>query len=236
MVKNLIIQKSRREGLLYQNLIGIDSWVKSHVLSFPNWLSRKRKIQAYFKNNPVRKIQFGAGATALKGFLNTDLMGEIPVDITTELPFGDDSVDLFYSNHLVEHILNRDFEIFLKETFRCLKPGGIHIVATPSLEKLVRLLYEPGHEEDRGFLLNYHAEVMGEELDAAHFLNRFMHLNYGHKFLYDVSSLKRLAMRFGYSKAEVIENRSLPDDSLQEYVSSKDRSWDLETETLTLTK
>lgn len=74
------------------------------------------------------KVHFGAGsgtfgeaeATSLNSFLNTDILGDVPIDITRKFPFDDGTVDVIFSSHLVEHIYHRQFKKYLQDTFRIL--------------------------------------------------------------------------------------------------------------------
>lgn len=73
---------------------------------------------------------------------NLDLVrcpGVEPFDLRHPLPFPEDSFDVVYSSHVLEHLPPDDGERFLREQFRVLKPGGICRVAVPDLEKICRL-------------------------------------------------------------------------------------------------
>jgi SAM-dependent methyltransferase len=64
------------------------------------------------------------------------LPGNIMVhNVADGVPFDSDSVDVVYHSHMLEH-LDRDIaEKFLMEVKRVLKPGGIHRIVVPDLEK-----------------------------------------------------------------------------------------------------
>jgi SAM-dependent methyltransferase len=155
-MRNYLIKRTQREGLVYSSVILLKYHI-AKLLNVKNFLSRKYKISRYLKIHPVVKVHFGAGSgrfgeaevTRLNGFLNTDILGEIPIDITRKLPFNDGAVDVIFSSHLVEHIYHRHFKKYLHQTLRILKKDGQHIIATPSLEKLCMSLYcsESGNKE-----------------------------------------------------------------------------------------
>jgi len=113
---------------------------------------------------PPIKLHFGCGPRILKGFINFDRAFEpyeaylqyygdthypaairgtradlIEGDFTqAPLPFADNSVDVVYHEDFLEHISQRDQILFLAETLRVLKPGGVHRVNTPNLASSMR--------------------------------------------------------------------------------------------------
>lgn len=74
-------------------------------------------------------------------------------DLSKGIPFGSGSVDVVYHSHVLEH-LDRDVAaIFLTEVKRVLKPGGIHRIVVPDLEKicadyLAHISYCDRHHEE----------------------------------------------------------------------------------------
>jgi predicted SAM-dependent methyltransferase len=60
------------------------------------------------------------------------------VDIRDGLPFPNESFDVVYHSHLIEHLTLPEAKRFLKEACRVLKKGGLTRIATPDLEKIGR--------------------------------------------------------------------------------------------------
>ena len=54
------------------------------------------------------------------------------------IPFASDSVDVVYHSHLLEHLEKNVAEKFLAEAKRVMKPGGIHRIVVPDLEKICK--------------------------------------------------------------------------------------------------
>jgi ubiquinone/menaquinone biosynthesis C-methylase UbiE len=50
----------------------------------------------------------------------------------TMMPFADSSIDVITSSELIEHLDNREKELFIKESERSLKDGGIIIMMAPN--------------------------------------------------------------------------------------------------------
>lgn len=55
------------------------------------------------------------------------------------IPFNDNSFDVVYHSHVLEHFTKDDGVKFIKECFRVLKKGGTIRIALPNLEKSIRL-------------------------------------------------------------------------------------------------
>jgi SAM-dependent methyltransferase len=58
-------------------------------------------------------------------------------DIGGQWPFENDFADLTISNAVFEH-LNGTHKLFLQETFRVLKPGGIFFMSTPNIASILK--------------------------------------------------------------------------------------------------
>lgn len=108
------------------------------------------KLQAkkYYCSPEKTCINVGSGDWEANGWLNLDYPTEwyngiqskhkiIPFDIRQDkIPFPNNSVDLIYCSHVIEHIENIHIENFFKETYRVLKTGGGIRIATPDAEFL----------------------------------------------------------------------------------------------------
>lgn len=68
----------------------------------------------------MRKVQFGCGANRLDGWENYDY----EVDITKPLPFENESVDVIFTEHCVEHITVPEAFSFFEECFRILRKSN----------------------------------------------------------------------------------------------------------------
>lgn len=197
---------------------------------------RSRNITNYLNSHSVRKLHFGAGPIELEGFLNTDLFGKVPVDITRRLPFEDETIDLIYSNHVVEHITKEDFKYFLQESLRILKKNGVNIMSMPSIQKVSTLLFAKNQDLMEPLKKHFTENFMEEDLfTPSEYLNLIMR-GFDHKFLYDFQLIDHLAAKAGYSSVTLIDNSILLDPTLTDYSKKCPESWELETETFVLTK
>ena len=88
------------------------------------------------------KIHLGCGYRRLDGFVHVDPdPGRNPdyVGSANNLPFDDDSVELIYFSHGLEHVKKQDVEAVVLEFKRVLCPGGTLRLSVPDFEALADL-------------------------------------------------------------------------------------------------
>jgi predicted SAM-dependent methyltransferase len=74
-------------------------------------------------------------------WLNADFTvhtpGILATDLRKKMPFSNDTFDLVYHSHVLEHLTCIDAEHFLYECYRILRPGGIIRIVVPDLENII---------------------------------------------------------------------------------------------------
>jgi SAM-dependent methyltransferase len=96
----------------------------------------------------MKKINIGAGRTHIPGFINVDIAShaDVQIDLNKEaLPFEDNSVDLVFSYHTLEHLDNYLFA--LSEIHRVLKHNGIFLLGVPYVTLTKFNLVNPYHKQ-----------------------------------------------------------------------------------------
>lgn len=94
---------------------------------------QKNLLERYSKNSDV-VVNYGSGPRILCGrhdIINVDLFAFDEVDVASDtlLPFKPETVDLFLSSAVLEHMPNPRMAV--SEMFRCLKPQGELLVFVP---------------------------------------------------------------------------------------------------------
>lgn len=110
------------------------------------------------------KINLGCGSNVLAGWHNHDW----DVDITKHLPWENDSADMIFIEHCLEHVTGPEGFRFMKEAHRVLKPTGVLRICVPQLAKVANakkadLIVNHGH------LMVYCHENLTLMLEAAGF-------------------------------------------------------------------
>ena len=116
-------------------------------------------------------------------------------DATKKFNFENNSVDVIYTSHMLEHLSKKSANHFIKECNRVLKKGGILRVVVPDIKKIV---------DD--YLLNEDADAFLERsllvapsLESLKSKIQFLLVGYRHhQWLYDSNSLQKLLLNNGF--------------------------------------
>lgn len=96
------------------------------------------------------KLDIGCGANKKPGFFGIDSIAFEGVDAVVDItqkpwPFADNSVEEFYSSHVVEHLTWPQRVIFFNELYRILKPGAKGQIIIPHWASM-RYYGDPTHQ------------------------------------------------------------------------------------------
>lgn len=170
-------------------------------------------------------LNYGAGWTAPDDWLNLDaspvvvyerlpLIGRLysknaerfPAnvqygDIVKGLKLEDDSVDIAYSSHVLEHLAREDAEKALRETYRVLRPNGVFRIVVPDLEAQTRnylAALERGVVDANDRFMR--KIVLGQEQRSRRLwaILRAMLSNASHQWMWDEPALKAALTRHGF--------------------------------------
>lgn len=140
------------------------------------------------------QLQEGAIYKDLNGTTNTYMLNH---DLRNGIPAADNSLDLAYHSHMLEHLSYTDGIEFTKECLRVLKPGGTLRILVPDLE-----LWINAYTNNNSFFFEQYRQMGGIDPDiyvtkAAVFMG-MLH-NHEHKCGYDFESLKWLVEHVGFT-------------------------------------
>ena len=100
----------------------------------------------------VVKVHLGPGQKKyIDGWINVEAncitaKCDVWADLRNKLPFPDQSVDVFYSHHMIEHLPDSLLPFHCAEMYRCLKPGGCIRIAGPSGDNAILKFIEGDNE------------------------------------------------------------------------------------------
>jgi predicted SAM-dependent methyltransferase len=125
------------------------------------------------------QLNLGCGDHILPGYINCDLYCD-KADVmcnVNKLPFEDNSIDLIYSSHVIEHFDFKEGFDVLKEWYRVLKIGGKVVIETPDLLESCRKFISLSPQEQIGMYAHFFSEPWTSPGQC-------------HKFLYTATQLK----------------------------------------------
>ena len=177
--------------------LNVDGSLNALVATAPRWL------------HPLAYRLSGARLLSSESFYCGTLRNHsfIHHDLVYGVPFPDQSVDVVYSSHFLEHLDPQSGRRLLQECLRVLKPGGLIRICVPDLEYAWEL-YKRGEKERmlRAFFFNTGATGFSE-----------------HRYAYDFDTLSCLLMEIGFSDVEraSFQAGAVPDleilDNYEEY-------------------
>jgi ubiquinone/menaquinone biosynthesis C-methylase UbiE len=104
----------------------------------------------------MRALNVGCGARFHPDWENVDFVpahpSVKPFDVRQGIPYEDETFDVVYHSHLMEHFSKQAAPSFLRECFRVLKSGGVIRIAVPDLERIARLYLEALEKASRGLV------------------------------------------------------------------------------------
>jgi len=170
----------------------------------------------------INNLHLGCGNIRLKGFINIDMAPSPAVDKIMDarkLEYPDNSIEVIYSAHLLEHFRRGMVPRVLREWYRVLKPGGRAVIVVPNFDRLVDwytlrfplrhikyvflkyVLGLEGIESGRELTDNFIGDVVGgaplPELETGY-------ENY-HKTLFNPASFRKLARDAGFREIKEID-------------------------------
>jgi predicted SAM-dependent methyltransferase len=84
------------------------------------------------------KLNLGCYGKKIPDFVNVDIREDVDPDVVdnafTLEKFEENSADLIYSSHMLEHLDFKEAKVALKRWFEILKPNGILRLAVPDVE------------------------------------------------------------------------------------------------------
>lgn len=177
--------------------------MKWNLRKYRQALRTKATITKLLRSPSVIKLEIGAGPVKGKnGWTTLDLCPEADLfwDLRKTLPFPDNSVDIIYSSHVLEHFHHSDLLRLLKDCRRILKPQGQISACVPDASLYIKgylnhetfnrkqyLTYPPAvHSEARMDILNYIAYMDGH-----------------HRYMFDAENLLGVLSQAGFTSVRL---------------------------------
>lgn len=146
-------------------------------------------------------LEIGAGRKpGGRSWVTADLCdgADIRMDLLEPFPFPDQSVDLIYSSHVLEHFSTRELESILQECLRVLKPGSKISVCVPNAVIYVDAYLNPKSFDTEGCCGYKPAYDFYSSID---YLNYVAYMGGQHRHLFDLENLLAMLSKNGFRNA-----------------------------------
>lgn len=161
------------------------------------------------------KLHLGCGKRYIPGFVHVDLIDYPHIDYRCDVielsMFENNSIELIYACHILEHFKRFDIENVLKEWYRVLIPNGILRFAVPDFEAIVEY-----YKETKDLKILY-SHIYGGQKNS---------LDY-HYCAFDFKLLSEILTNIGFRKAQKYDWRKTEhchiDDHSQTYLPHMDK-------------
>lgn len=166
----------------------------------------KSFINLKLKNNFPENLEIGSGPSKREGWVTLDLCRNCDVywDLLRGIPFPNNSFNLIYSSHVLEHFSYNNLKVLLAEIYRVLKPGGVISTCVPDASIYVDIYNKKTVNSDI-YLAYKPAYISGKPMDV---LNYLFYMAGHHKHMFDVDSIL-----YHFSEAGFINCRAREFDS-----------------------
>jgi len=156
----------------------------------PKWLNVDGSLTALFGSRRfsfINKILHAlAGASAFYSFPQYDEIvrknGLLFFDLRNGVPFPDNSLDIVFTSHTLEHLKEADGMKFISDCYRSLKQGGLLRILVPDLD----------------FGMNMYKEGQVDEMLRSFFYTSESYDFHMHKYNYNFDTLKKRLEQSGF--------------------------------------
>lgn len=149
---------------------------------FWSWIGpivTRRYLENWLSSPGPHILNLGGGSALSERWLTADITprSDVFIDVTRPLPLPDDSIDVVYSEEVIEHLDRQTGQHMLRECFRILKPGGMIRITTPSLDYFASHALSP--------------PAAAQDINA-------IFCEHGHRFIYSKAALNAAIKEAGF--------------------------------------
>ncbi|MEM7005562.1 MAG: methyltransferase domain-containing protein [Pseudomonadota bacterium] len=174
-------------------------------------LPARRRTLLHIRGMRDVKLHWGCGSKRLPGWLNVDGWAtpatDYVLDMRNTLPLSDNSVEIIFTEHVLEHFHHKDARGILADFHRTLKPGGMLRVIVPDLQ----IFAQKYIEHARDFMREHwkHCRNDGEIINSV-FYDHF------HRTIFDYEMLRHDMVEIGFSDVRQATFRDSEVDALNQ--------------------
>lgn len=164
-----------------------------------------------------KKLHLGSGTNLVTGWINVDNNFDNNIDLkkldlnwdlTKTLPYENNSIDLIFHEHFIEHLEKIDGHHFLQDCYRILKPGGVMRLGWPDMQRILDA-YAIKDKKLHDYVKPHIVFSVWDSQNWDEFLSDCL-FNWDHRYNYTRDHMKKLLLEIGFK--EVKEKKYMESD------------------------
>jgi predicted SAM-dependent methyltransferase len=144
------------------------------------------------------KLEFGSGSKkGTQGWTTIDIVSgaDIEWNLLNPIPLSENSVDVIYSSHLLEHLSYKEMINVLNGWFRILKPNGKLMICVPDASHYLRAYHNSDTIQE--FIPQFYQPAFNYH-SAIDYINYIAYMDGSHKHLFDQENLHAILQFVGF--------------------------------------
>ena len=166
-----------------------------------------KAIIELIKSRKSIKLEIGAGRRKGKdGWITLDMNDgcDLNWDLNYGIPFPDNSIDIIYSSHVLEHFYYEDIIQLLKDCIRALKVGGVFSVSVPNAKLFIDAYSRKDHSFWESLPLHY-MPAWNQTSSLIDIVNYIAYMDGHHKYMFDNKNLINILSKTGFKDIHLRE-------------------------------
>ena len=165
-------------------------------------ISQVEKLVA--SGNPI-SLEIGSGSRASRnGWVTIDRNSHCDIrwDLRHGIPFPDESIEIVYSSHFLEHLTYEECQVFLDESLRVLKRGGMFSVSVPNVRIYAQAYLDDSRDISDFIVFKPAFKQTHSRID---YLNYITYMDGHHKYMFDEENLVNILAQKGFDHVRLRE-------------------------------
>lgn len=169
----------------------------------PGWLNLDNSLSVRLARLPIPQFLIPGNGSMTATFIRVAREENIMwADAAKHLPLPDNSVEVLYSSHMVEHLDKNEVKGFLAEAKRVLQTGGIIRLVLPDVKKPISKYLQTG---DADKLVEETLLAVDKPRKLSEKIKFVLVGPRNHLWMYDGTSATKLLSAAGFSNPEVLQ-------------------------------
>lgn len=168
----------------------------------------------------LKKLNLGSGDLLFPSWTNIDIKEVkntsdnmyIKHDLKKGIPYDDNTIDIIYSSHFLEHLEPfSEAIVFLKDCKRALKTDGVLILSVPDFKKIANIYLSSPKE----FFKEYNFQKGWFKATKSWSRRLGISIMHDHKMLYDIDSISEILLIAGFKEINKLDFEYFKQDSMK---------------------